>query len=292
MNKRRTQIQGWLFASPYLLFSLVFFLVPLIASILLTITNWNLISPSYDIIGVDNFIKALKSPKVHAAFFVSYKFMIMLIPLVLLLSLGLAMLVNSLPKYRDLFLVGYFLPYLSSGVSTALVIKGFFSYNGFLNIWLRSRGITINWLGSPNLTPFVISLMIAWKFSGYYTLILTSGLESIPKEIYESAKIDGASGWTTFWKITIPMLYPALYSVIILSTGLVFGIFTEPYLLTKGGPNLNTHTWQLEIYSQAFERLNAGYGSAIAIIAAIVTFITIYIIRTLLEKWGEKYGWE
>lgn len=292
MNKRENQIQGWLFASPYLIFSLVFFLIPLIASILLTITNWNLISPSYEIIGLENFIKALKSPKVHAAFFVAYKFMIMLIPLVLVFSLGLAMLVNSLPKYKDLFLVGYFLPYLASGVSTALIVKGFFSYNGFLNIWLRSKGITINWLGSPNLTPFIISLMIAWKFSGYYTLILTSGLESIPKEIYESAKIDGADGWTAFWKITIPMLYPALYSVIILSTGLVFGIFTEPYLLTKGGPNLNTHTWQLEIYSQAFERLNAGYGSAIAIIAAIVTFITIYIIRTLLEKWGEKYGWE
>lgn len=292
MSKKKLEVQGWLFASPYLLFSFIFFLIPLIGSIFLTVTNWNLISPSYDIVGFDNFIEALKSPKVHAAFFVAYKFMIMLIPLVLILSLALAMLVNSLPKYKDVFLIGYFLPYLASGVSTALVIKGFLSYNGFLNVWLRSKDITIDWLGSPNLTPFIISLMIAWKFSGYYTLILTSGLESIPKEIYESAKIDGANGWVTFWKITIPMLYPALYSVIILSTGLVFGIFTEPYLLTKGGPNLKTHTWQFEIYYQAFQRLNAGYGSAIAIISSVVTFTTIYIIRGLLKKWGEKYGWE
>lgn len=134
--------------------------------------------------------------------------------------------------------------------------------------------------------------MIAWKFAGYYGLILFSGLSGIEKEIYEAAAIDGASRWQTFWKITIPMLYPALYTVLILAIGVSFGIFTEVYQLTGGGPDFATNTWQMEIFTNAFTNLQAGYSSAIALIAAVVTFVSIYIVRKLIELWGRRNGWE
>jgi multiple sugar transport system permease protein len=292
MNKNTTKM-GWLLASPYLIYSFIFFFVPLLWAVYLAFTNWNLISPNYETVGIKNFIDAFFSPSVRAAFFVTYKFMLLFVPIVIIGSLFLALIIHSLPRLKGLFSVGYFLPYLASGVASSIVVKGILSYNSSFNDFLRKVfGLDIDWLGSPILAPLVIALMMAWKFVGYYALLFVSGLESIPKEVYEAAEIDGAVGWRRFWYITIPMLYPSFYTVTILAVGLMFGIFTEPYVLTKGGPDYATHTWQLEIYNQAFEKLNAGYGTAVAIINSIVTFASILVFRKVLEKWGAKHGWE
>jgi multiple sugar transport system permease protein len=259
----------------------------------LSLTNWNLISPRYKFVGFDNFLKAFESPEVQSAFFVTYKFMILFVPIVIVGSLIVSLIVNSLPRFKSFFLIGYFLPYLASGVVTSIVVKGLLSYNSPLNQWLRKTwNLEVDWLGSPFLALLIIALIIAWKFIGYYALILTSGLESIPKEVYEAASIDGVTPWQRFWKITLPLLYPALFTVLILSVGVTFGIFTEVYVLTKGGPDFATNTWQMEIFTQAFSKLNAGYGSAVAILASLVTFVSIFIIRKLLEVWGKKHGWD
>ncbi|WP_179394134.1 carbohydrate ABC transporter permease [Lacticaseibacillus absianus] len=291
MNKRNDKL-GFAFTAPYIIFTTIFFLLPLLWSIWLAFTNWNLISPDIQNVGLGNFIDALKSPAIHAAFFVTYKFLLVFVPLAVVLSMIIAVLVHGLPKFKGLYLVAFFLPYLSSGVVTSLIVKGFLSYNGPLNTWLRNRfDVNIDWLGSPNTALFVVSFMIAWKMSGYYALILISGLESINDEIYEAAMMDGASNRTIFWKITVPMMYPSLYTVLILAVGVSFGIFTEVYQLTGGGPNYATNTWQMEIYNQAFVNLKSGYASAIAILASIVTFMSISVIRKLIEKWGHHYGW-
>lgn len=282
---------GWLFASPYLIYSIVFFLIPLVWSFYLSITNWDLIAPDYDIVGFGNFAKALKSPGVHAAFWVTYKFMMIFVPLVVVMSLIVSILVHSLPRFKSLFLIGFFLPYLSSGVVSSLIVKGFLSYNSPINTALRKIGINIDWLGTSWSALLIVGLIMAWKFTGYYALILTSGLESIDHEVYEAAAIDGVTGRQRFWKITLPLLYPALYTTLILAFGVTFGIFTEVYQLTGGGPKFATNTWQMEIYSQAFKNLQAGYASAIALIASVATFISIFIIRKLLEKWGARNGW-
>lgn len=284
---------GWLFASPYLLYAVIFFAIPLVWSIFLSFTNWNLIAPTFNFEGFSNYIKALKSAGVHAAFFVTFKFLIVFVPMVVVSSMIVAFVVHALPKFKGLFLVGFFLPYLASGVVSSLIVKGILSYNSPVNIFLRHRfGLDIDWLGTPFSALVVVSVMIAWKFTGYYALILTSGLESISQDVYEAAKIDGANAWQRFWKITLPLLYPALYTVLILAVGVTFGIFTEVYQLTGGGPSNATNTWQMEIFKQAFTNLQAGYASAIAIIASVVTFISIYIIRRLMEWWGKRNGWD
>lgn len=283
---------GWLFASPYLIYGLIFFLGPLIWSFYLAFTNWDLIAPTYDFVGLKNFTKALASPGVQASFWVTYKFMMLFVPLVTVMSLAVAVLVQGLPKFKSLYLIGFFLPYLSSGVVSSLIAKGFLSYNSPVNNFLRNTfGWDIDWLGTPISALAIVGIILAWKFTGYYALILTSGLESIDREVYEAAAIDGVTNRQRFWRITLPLLYPALYTTLILSFGVTFGIFTEVYQLTGGGPNYATNTWQMEIYSQAFKNLQAGYASAIAIMASVVTFISIFVIRKLLEGWGKRNGW-
>lgn len=282
---------GWLFASPYLIYAVVFFAIPLVWSLFLSLTDWNLISPTFTFKGLSNYTDALQSKGVQSAFFVTFKFMFLFVPMVIASSMIVALLIHGLPRFKGLFLIGFFLPYLASGVVSSLIIKGILSYNSPVNEFLRKLGWDIDWLGSPFAALFVISLIIAWKFTGYYALILTSGFESINKEVYEAAMMDGVNGWQRFWKITFPLLYPALYTIVILSIGVTFGIFTEVYQLTGGGPNFATNTWQMEIFSKAFTSLQAGYASAVAIIASIVTFISIFIIRKLLEMWGKRNGW-
>ncbi len=283
---------GWLFASPYLLYAIIFFAIPLVWSLFFSVTDWNLIAPTFSFVGFANYLKAFNSAGVHAAFFVTFKFLIVFVPMVIASSILVAFIVHGLPKLKGLFLIGFFLPYLASGVVSSLIVKGLLSYNSPVNEFLRHQfGLDINWLGSPFSALVVVAVIIAWKFTGYYALILTSGFEGINEEIYEAAKIDGVNSWQKFWKITLPLLYPALYTVLILSIGVTFGIFTEVYQLTGGGPANATTTWQLEIFQQAFSNLQAGYASAVAIIASIVTFISIYIIRKLLEWWGKRNGW-
>ncbi|GIN73324.1 sugar ABC transporter permease [Bacillus sp. J14TS2] len=292
MNKENNKL-GWLFTSPYLIYTLIFFLIPLVWSFYLAFTDWNLISPDFEMIGLQNFINAVNHPGVQAAFFVTFKFLAVFVPMVIVGSLLVALVVNSLPsRFKGIFLVGFFLPYLASGVVSSLIVKGILSYNSPVNVFLRGTlGLDINWLGTPFSALVVVAIIIAWKFSGYYALILTSGLEGINQEIYEAAEMDGIKPAQRFWKITLPMLYPALYTTLILSIGVTFGIFTEVYQLTGGGPNYATNTWQMEIYNQAFANLNAGYASAVALIAAVVTFASIFVFRKLLELWGKRNGW-
>lgn len=290
--KKQNNSLGWLFSSPYILFSLIFFLLPLGWSLWLAFTDWDMMSPNIQFVGFDNFINAFSSAAVRSSFFVTYKFLLVFVPMAMIISMTIALLVNSLPKFKGLYLVAFFLPYLSSGVVTSLIVNGLLSYNGVLNTFLRDNfDININWLGNPTSALVIVSMMIAWKMSGYYGLILHSGLASINSEIYEAAAIDGATGFKAFFKVTLPMLYPSLYTVLVMAIGVSFGIFTEVYQLTGGGPNYSTNTWQMEIYNQAFVNLQSGYASAIALISSVVTFLSIGVFRKILEKWGEKNGW-
>lgn len=288
----KQNIQGWIFSSPYIIFTLVFFLIPLIMSIILVFFEWNMISPDKTFVGLGNFKEALTSPRVLNSLVVSYKFLLIFVPTVIVVSLGLALIVNALPKLKSLFAVGFFLPYLASGVALSLFVRGVISYTSPITVFIRNNfGITPNWLANPTSAILIITAMITWKMSGYYALIFLSGLQGIPKEVFEAAALDGANAWRKFWSITIPMLYPALYTVLIMAVGLVFGIFTEPYVLTKGGPQMATQTWQIEIFYQAFDLFRSGYGATVALLNAIVTFISIWIIRRIAESWGRRNGW-
>ncbi|MCC0783104.1 sugar ABC transporter permease [Clostridioides sp. ES-S-0108-01] len=284
-------VLGWLFNIPYLVYSLIYFLIPLGWAIWLSATDWNLMSINKNFVGIDNFIRLFSDSKIKAVFFNSFKYLVPIVVLSFIVAMIIALLVYNLPdKIKGFTAVLFFIPYLTSGVAVSVVVRYFFSYNSALSIFLRDNGINIDWFRDSGWAFAIIIGIIVWKMSGYYALFILSALESIPDDVYDACKIDGVYGFKKFTCVILPMILPTLTTVLVLASGLAFGIFTEPYLLTGGGPNLATTTWQLEIYNTSFTNFQSGYGAAIAIANAVHIFITIKILNVVMDKINAKYG--
>jgi multiple sugar transport system permease protein len=259
----------------------------------LSVLKWNTISPKKTFVGFDNFIKAFQSDNIIAAFKNTFVFMLVIVPIVMVFSLLIAIIIYKVPpKLKGLFSVGFFLPYLSSGVVSSLVAKGVFSYYSIFNTFLRSIGKNIDWFNTSWSAFMIICILIIWKMYGYYMLVFLSSLESIGSDVHDACKIDGAQGFTKLRKVILPGIYPALMTVTILACGLAFSIFTEPYKLTSGGPDNSTQTFQLIIYNESFVNLRSGYGAAIALISAFITFAVLLVIKKLIKNWGKTNGWD
>ena len=292
MNKKKPNIMPWIFNSPYIIYSMVFLFLPLGWALWLSVTDWNLMSPKYNIVKLDNFAKLFTDEKVHAAFWNSLRYLVPIVILCFVLGVGIALLVSRLPeKLKGFAAVIFFIPYLTSGVSTSVMVKYLFSYNSAFSTFLRERlNLNVNWLQS-DMAFGIIIFMIIWKMAGYYALFVLSGIESVSEDVYEAAMLDGCTGIKKLVHITMPMILPTLTSVVVLAAGLSFQIFSEPFLLTGGGPSLLTTTWQLEIYNASFVRFQSGYGAAMAIANAIEIFVVIQGITWVMNKLSRKFGW-
>lgn len=292
-SNNRSNLIGWLLNSPYLIYTVIFFLIPLVWAVWLSMMEWNLMSQDKKFVGLDNFIKLFSDGKVQAAFVNSYRYLLPIVLLCFIFGLMIALLVSNLPdKIKGFVAVLFFIPYLTSGVATSVVVKYFFNYNSVFNIFLREHfDLNINWLTDQRYAFGVMVGIVVWKMSGYYALFILSGIESIGMDVNEACALDGSRGWHKLCHITLPMIMPTLTTVLVLATGLAFGIFTEPFLLTGGGPNLSTTSWQLEIYNVSFTRFQSGYGAAMAIANAIQIFITLRVINFLTDKLNKKFGY-
>ena len=290
---KKRGIVGWLLNAPYLIYSLVFFLIPLIWAAWLSVMDWNLMSKNKTFVGLNNFKALFTDARVQAAFVNSFKY---LVPIVILCFIGgliIALLVSKLPdKIKGIVAVLFFIPYLTSGVATSVVVKYFFNYNSVFNTFLREHfNLNINWLTDERFAFWIMVGIVVWKMSGYYALFILSGIESVDVEVNEACALDGSKGFHKLIHVTLPIIMPTLTTVIVLATGLAFGIYTEPYLLTGGGPNLTTTSWQLEIYYTSFTRFQSGYGAAMAIASAVQIFITLRIINFVTDKLNHKFGY-
>ena len=290
---KKRGIVGWLLNAPYLIYSLVFFLIPLIWAAWLSVMDWNLMSKNKTFVGLNNFKALFTDARVQAAFVNSFKY---LVPIVILCFIGgliIALLVSKLPdKIKGIVAVLFFIPYLTSGVATSVVVKYFFNYNSVFNTFLREHfNLNINWLTDERFAFWIMVGIVVWKMSGYYALFILSGIESIDVEVNEACALDGSKGFHKLIHVTLPIIMPTLTTVIVLATGLAFGIYTEPYMLTGGGPNLTTTSWQLEIYNTSFTRFQSGYGAAMAIASAVQIFITLRIINFVTDKLNHKFGY-
>ncbi|MDY4970007.1 MAG: sugar ABC transporter permease [Lachnospiraceae bacterium] len=290
---KKKNLVGWFLNAPYLIYSLIFFLIPLIWAAWLSMMDWNLMSKNKEFVGLDNFIKLFSDTKVHAAFINSFRY---LVPIVILCFCGgliIALLVSKLPdKIKGFVAVLFFIPYLTSGVATSVVVKYFFNYNSVFNEFLRNNfDLNINWLTDKRYAFAIMVGIVVWKMSGYYALFILSGIESIGADVNEACALDGSTGLHKLFHVTLPMIMPTLTTVLVLATGLAFGIFTEPFLLTGGGPDLSTTSWQLEIYNTSFTRFQSGYGAAMAIANAVQIFITLRIINFFTDKLNNKFGY-
>jgi len=282
--RRRENIKGWSISSVYLIYTAIFWGYPFVWLFILALSKWNFLSPRR-FVWFNNFIKLFSDELFWRVVLNTFNIMLYLIPMVLGLSLLFALALTKIKYFKTFFVLSFLVANVSSGVAYSIIFSKLFSINGPLNRLTYSLfGVTIPWFSSPQLAVLSIAMMVTWKFIGYYGLILYAGLETIPKSLYEAAELDGAGRWTKFWKITLPLLNPSIVMVLILAISLTFGIFTEPYMITGGGPMKRTYTFQMMIYTTAFQKFKPGYASTLAIITALISFGCVVLTRKLIER--------
>ncbi len=282
--KKRESLLGWGMSSIYLIYMAIFWGYPFVWMLILAFTKWNFFGkPRF--CGVTNFIRVFQDSMFWRVFLNTLNFMWYFIPMVFAGAILFALALNRMKYFKTFVALSFLVANISSGVAYSIIFMNIFSDIGPINKFLyRTFGVTIPWFTSPQLAMFTIAIMVTWKFIGYYGLILYSGIQAIPKSLYEAAELDGATRWIKFWKITIPLINPAVVTVLILSINLSFGIFTEPYMITGGGPMNRTMTFMMYMYSTAFQRIKPSYATAFAIVTALINYGLIILVRKTVEK--------
>jgi multiple sugar transport system permease protein len=283
----RTQRAAWWFVAPALLVIGVFFFLPVLAALAMSLTDFDLyaLNDFGDLrwIGFENYARLLREPLFWKALGNTFYFVVLGVPLSIAVSLGAALLVNSkVARFRGLFRTVYFAPVVTTLVAVAVVWRYIFHTRyGFLNYSLASVGLDpIDWMGDPRFAMPAIVILAVWKNFGYNMIILLAGLQNIPRELYEAARIDGASALRQFRYVTLPMLTPILTIVGILTVAGYFQLFAEPYVMTQGGPLQSTTSILYFMYEEGFKWWNLGNASAVAFMLFLLIFaVTLLQLR-------------
>ena len=275
-----TQRAALLFLAPAAIVLGVFFLLPVIGAFVLSLTDFDLYAladiHNLRFVALANYWALLHRPLFWAALGHTVYFVAVGVPLSMLVSLCAALLLHSpLARCKALFRTALFAPVVTTVVAVAVVWRYLFNTKyGLVNVTLGWIGIhPIDWLGDPHWAMPAIILFAVWKNFGYNMIILLAGLQAIPVELYEAARIDGASAWRQFRHITLPMLAPTLLMVGILTVSGYFQLFAEPYVITEGGPLQSTVSVLYLMYNEGFQWWNLGSASAIAFLLFLVMFV-------------------
>ncbi|WP_352430041.1 sugar ABC transporter permease [Pyrinomonas sp.] len=285
MAQKQSERTGYAMVLPYLLHTLLFLGYPLAFAFVLIFHRWNIYTPMRWV-GLANVKRLVSDPLVRRALGNTLYFLVVHIPLQLALALSFAYLLNQRIRARALFRACYFLPVVISGVVVTILWQQLYAdETGLINVFLGRMGFAeVGWLTDPRIAMVSIALMATWKNVGLYIVLFLVGLQSIPRELYEAAELDGANSWHKFWHITIPMLNPTIVLVLVLSTIGGFSLFIEPYVLTGGGPVNSTLSGVLYLYKQAFFFGKMGYAAAIGFFWALIIFAVVLLQRRFVER--------
>lgn len=281
---RQSDRNGYTFVLPYLIFFMFFVAYPLVFSFILIFHRWNIVTPM-EWVGLKNFQRLFTDPQFFRAMRNTFVFLLIHIPLQIVVALAFSLLLNSRLKLRGFFRAIYFLPVVVSGVVVTILWQNLYSFDsGVLNTLLTSIGMPrLPWLIDPGFAMPSIAIMATWKNVGIYIVLFLVGLQNIPKEIYESASLDGANKYSTFFRITLPMLNSTMVLIVALSTIGGFSLFIEPYVLTGGGPLQSTLSGMLYIYNQAFYFGHMGYAATLGFVFALVILLVVLLQRKVIE---------
>jgi len=279
------KILPYLLVSPYLIYVAVFVLFPVLFCFFLTFHKWNIIAPMH-FIGIDNYTRLFHDRLFGVAIVNTLKFLLVHIPLQLTVSLFLAQLLNQKIRAISFFRASFFLPVIVSGVVITIVWQQLFGYDsGLINRFLAVFGSKkVGWLVNPEIAIYSIAVMATWKNVGLYVILFLVGLQTVPVQYYEAAKLEGANAWQRFWHITLPMINPTIFMVVILSTIGGFSLFIEPYIMTGGGPLNQTLSAVLYIYKQAFQYYNMGYSATLGFFYAMIIMTVVVLQKKMIEK--------
>jgi multiple sugar transport system permease protein len=279
--RKQEALFGFLFILPALLGFVVFVAGPILASLYFSLTEFKIISaPRW--IGMQNYVQLASDPLFWQSLKVTILYALLSLPVSLALSLGLAVLMNQKLKAIAFWRTVYYLPAVISGVAVAVLWRWILNPEfGLLNVLLQYLGVRgPNWLQDVRTALPSLVMISLWAVGGSMVIYL-SGLQGIPTELYEAAEIDGATSWRRFWHITLPLLSPVIFFNVVIGLIGTFQWFTEPFIMTHGGPEQSTLSYMLNLYNNAFQFFKMGYASALAwVLFVLVLLLTIAVFRS------------
>ena len=280
---------AFLLLSPWIITLALFWLYPLVYALFLSFTKYKTLTTEMTWIGFRNYEKLFSDPAFTQSLFNTVIFVIGTIPITMGFALFFAALLSNTKRFQNFFRSALFLPSVTSLVVIALIFTNLYSSGGYINTLLRMAGLPFSergWLLEPSTALPAVMVMDIWISIGYYAVLFLAAIQNVPKDYYEVADLEGASKWKQFWQITMPLIKPTILFAIVLNTIRSFQIFTEIYVLTKGGPLGRTSTLVYSVYENAFEKADGmGYACAIAyILFFIIAIFSAMEFRMLKER--------
>ncbi len=272
---------GWVFILPALLGTLIFIVIPVICSFGLSFTKWDLLNP-IRFVGLDNYKEIFSEALFFKIFWNTVVFAISTSVLGVIIPLILACILNSKIRGSEFYKTAYFLPFITPMIVIGVIWEWIFDPNiGLLNHILH---LHINWLYDTHFAMPALIIVSVWKLIGYNMVIFLSSLSGISQSMFEAAKIDGATPFQTFKNVTIPLLSPSIFFVVIITAISSFQVFDLIYLMTQGGPLDSTNVLVYAIYKNAFEYFNVGKASAIAYVLFFIILVLTLVQWSLRKK--------
>lgn len=285
----RTDITGYLFLGPNIIVFLLFTIIPIIFSFIISFSNWDY-TQGFSNINFNkgmNYINMWKDNWFTQSLINTVIYSASLVPITILLALIISVLVDKYVIGKTPVKLALFMPYISNIVAISIVWVVMYSPYGPITQFLKSIGIKNppEWLGDFHWALPAIIIMSIWAGIGYCVLIYTSAIQALPEELYEAAKLDGASGFQQFINITIPMLSPTTFFLVTTTLIGSFQVFGQIYIMTKGGPGTSTHVLVYYIYTSAFSFFKMGYAASMSWILFIILFVVTIIQWKYQDKW-------
>jgi multiple sugar transport system permease protein len=284
---------GYLFLAPAMIVLGLFFFAPILAAMLLSLTDFDIYAladgSNARWVGWENYRRLLSEPLFWQAFGSTLYFVGVGGPLTVVVSLSAALLVNSkLTRFGGLWRTIFFAPVVTTLVAVAVVWRYLYHTRyGTLNYALAWLGLgPVDWLGNSHWAMPAIILLAVWKNFGYNLVIFVAGLQSIPDDVYDAARIDGAGVWHTFWNIKLPLLAPTFFFVGVTTMIGYFQLFAEPYVMTQGGPLHSTYSVVMYMYEEGFRWWNVGFASAIAFVLFVIV-LAATAVQARLQRGAE-----
>lgn len=281
-------LMGYFFMLPAIVSLATFMVGPIIYAFFLSFQEFTFLNPDLShFVGLDNYLRMFEDERFLKALWNTSLYSLGVVPAQVALALMLALIVNSDIRGKTFFRVSYFLPTVTSTVAVSVMFLFLFKKDGLVNHFLGLFGIEErSWLMDVDFALPSIMLMAIWTTVGQFMVIYLAGLQEIPQDLYEAAEVDGAGAWRKFWHITLPMLRPTTFFIVIMSIIGTFQVFDQMYVISKGegGPLDATLTVVLYLYNMAFEEFQMGYASAMAFFLFFVIFVLTLIQRKFFDQ--------
>ena len=279
----------YLFLLPAGLVLLVFFFIPFFQTFFLSFFDYSTSIYQPTFAGIENYVKLFQSPIFYKVLWNTFVYLFVAVPILAIFPLFIAILIHQRIRGVTLYKILIYLPVIVSIVVAAIAFKWLYADQGILNFLVTSLGFQkIGWLTDPNWALYSVIIVTIWKGVGYYMIIYLAALMSVPKELYEACDIDGANFLTKHLTVTIPHIMPTIALVTTISAISAMKVFAEIYVMTKGGPLNSSKTIVYYIYERAFENLDLGYASAMAVVLLVIVMAFSLVNILCFEK--NKYN--